>query len=408
MIKVILPNKGSLANLDNRIISKIVNKIHGDVEYEIVLENRRIGRFIKVVNDSDQRVDYVCLSNPDNDSRNARLMQFISPAFIEYDKDNSTNKHFCVYIIDPDRNDKTDYAKMLYRCLMTIDVPILNQNELGIFGILPFTSYEDFKAYRNKTSERNSHNRQTYFVDESSDFAEQISVYGKTFGANAMESFLFAMTLSKISNKPIVFYQVVDNESTQISEDQKAFLTENGVKIGDVSIELETNGDVKTADIHETSRNTPIFHYNLLKKYGEKRCYICGCDIEHMVIGSHIERVTDIDHNTAYDNDEKNRRATDGDNGFWLCANHDKMFEYGIIYFDGDTLKVGVLSHDQTDKAYINHSFESLSEVYNNEPSSVGVVLDEEFTIRNEHYNQNMKDYLQKHKNRVTTSNIVL
>lgn len=407
MIKVFLPSRGPLVNLGTDVISKIIKKIHGDAEYKVVLEERRTGRFIRVVDEMAGRVDFVCLSNPDNDARNARLMQFVSPAYIEYNKNSSENKHFCVYIINPDRNDRTNYAKMLYRCLMTIDVAILNQEELGIFGILPFTSYEEFKSYRNKTSERNSHNRQTYFIDESNDFAEQISVYGKTFGANAMESFLFAMTLSKISNKPIVFYQVTDNESTSISEDQRAFLTESGVIVSNVSIKLEANGNVRAPSGIDTSRNTPIYHYNLLKKFGEKRCYICGCDIEHMVIGSHIERVTDIDHNVFYDSAEKNRRATDSDNGLWLCANHDKMFEYGIIYFDGKALKVGVLSHEQTDRAYINHSFKSLNEVYGDEQLvSVGVVRDGQFNIRDEHYNSNMEEYLQKHKNRVTTSQI--
>lgn len=271
MIKVFVPDRGPLAELNSNIISRIVRKIHGNVKYERVPEERRIGRFIKILDDSiNGRVDFVCLSNPENDSRNARLMQFVSPAYIEYSRECRDNKHFCVYIINPSRNDRTNYAKMLYRCLMTVNIAILNQEELGIFGLLPFSSYEEFKAYRNKTSERNSHNRQTYFVDESNDFAEQISVYGKTFGANAMESFLFAMTLSKISNKPIVFYQVTDNESTSISEDQRLFLSESGVTVSDVSIELESNGAVKSSGGSETSRNTPVYHYNLLKKFGEK------------------------------------------------------------------------------------------------------------------------------------------
>lgn len=405
MIKVFVPDRGPLAELNSNIISRIVRKIHGNVKYERVPEERRIGRFIKILDDSiNGRVDFVCLSNPENDSRNARLMQFVSPAYIEYSRECRDNKHFCVYIINPSRNDRTNYAKMLYRCLMTVNIAILNQEELGIFGLLPFSSYEEFKAYRNKTSERNSHNRQTYFVDESNDFAEQISVYGKTFGANAMESFLFAMTLSKISSKPIVFYQVTDNESTSISEDQRLFLSESGVTVSDVSIELESNGAVKSSGGSETSRNTPVYHYNLLKKFGEKRCYICGCDIEHMVIGSHIERVADIDRSSIYNNDEKTRRATDGDNGFWLCANHDKMFEYGIIYFNNKTLKIGTLSHERTDGAYIDYSFKSLEDVYGDmQLGSVGVVSGGCFKIRDEHYNDNMKNYLQKHKNRVTT-----
>ena len=38
--------------------------------------------------------------------------------------------------------------------------------------------------------------------------------------------------------------------------------------------------------------------------------------------------------NSTLDETEKRRRAVDGDNGLWLCATHDKLFEYGKIYFD--------------------------------------------------------------------------
>ncbi len=408
---MILPNRGILISLEDVILKKIVESIYGDnAEFEILTEDRQKGRYIKVVNLEEDEIHFVCLSNPGNNSRNARLMQFIPPTYMAYSKESSfTNKKIDAYIIEPTNNDKTNYAKMSYRCCATLGIKILNESELGFFdNINPFVQYEEFKECRNKTSERNSHNNQTYFIDESNDFADQISIYGKTFGANGMEAFVLAMTLSKLTDKPIVFYQVIDNNTNQISEAQRDFLRENDVVIGDVSIELEENGSVRTTDDTNTSRNTPVYHYNLLKKFGEKRCYICGCDMEHMVIGSHIERITDINHNTSYSNTEKNRRATDGDNGFWLCANHDKMFEFGIIYFDGATLKVGTLLHEETDKAYIDHSFKSLDEVYDNELTSVGAILDDHFIIRDEHYNQNMRDYLQKHKNRVTTSNIVL
>ena len=33
---------------------------------------------------------------------------------------------------------------------------------------------------------------------------------------------------------------------------------------------------------------------NLFEKFGDKKCYLCDCDIDHMIIASHIHRVTDI------------------------------------------------------------------------------------------------------------------
>lgn len=279
-------------------------------------------------------------------------------------------------------------------------------DELQLTDITPFNSYEDLKAYRNKTSGRNTSNRQTYFVDEGG--VNQISVYGKTFGANAMESFVFAMTLARISQKNVVFYQLVDNDSVALSDDQRMILEEESVDFGENIKVLPDGGGVVVSTRRETSRDTPVFHYNLLKKYGEKRCYICGCDMEHMIIGSHIERVTDIDHNDHYDNTEKNHRATDGDNGFWLCANHDKMFEYGIVYFNGNMLQIGHLTNRATDEPYIDHSFGTIGNIYPENLSSVGQITNGEFYIKSKHYNKNMQGYLEKHKRRVTSARILL
>lgn len=404
MIRVIFPNAGPLINLEDRIISDIVHRIFKIDSYNIESENRRTGRYVKIVNDDNDEIHYVCLSNPDNDSRNARLMQFISPAYVEYWNEQNENKEFDIYIIDPDRNDRTPYAKMFYRCFITIGIKMLNWESLGLSGLAYFTSYDDLKNCRNNTSNRNLHNRQTYFVDESESGINQISLYGKTFGANAMESFVFALTLNKICDKPVVFYQVVDNESETISVGQQNVLQDNGVQIGE-TIQILPNGKARPLPVHQrkTSRDTTVFHYNLLQKYGEKRCYVCGCDIEHMVIGSHIERVTDIDRNNNYDDAEKSRRSTDGDNGLWLCANHDKMFEYGIIYFIDRTLSVGPIVQNQTDRDFINHSFETIETVYSPELSSVGEISQNAFLIRNEHFNASMHEYLEKHKNRISS-----
>lgn len=406
MIEVILPSSGPLAGLDNSIISAIVFRLCNTRDFSITNEERRTGRFIKVKDLDSSYAHYVCLSNPDNDGRNSRLMQFVSPSYIQYRKDSNQNKDFSIYIISPDRNDKTDYAKLFYRCFVTIGIRLLNMDELQLTDITPFNSYEDLKAYRNKTSGRNTSNRQTYFVDEGG--VNQISVYGKTFGANAMESFVFAMTLARISQKNVVFYQVVDNDSVALSDDQRMILEEESVDFGENIKVLPDGGGVVVSTRRETSRDTPVFHYNLLKKYGEKRCYICGCDMEHMIIGSHIERVTDIDHNDHYDNTEKNHRATDGDNGFWLCANHDKMFEYGIVYFNGNMLQIGHLTNRATDEPYIDHSFGTIGNIYPENLSSVGQITNGEFYIKSKHYNKNMQGYLEKHKRRVTSARILL
>lgn len=399
MIKVFLPqnNRNLMSDLTSEIIADVVLKIF-DVNTFITerdSDDRRTGRFIKIVNDENEETHFVCFSNPNNNSRNAHLMQFVSPTYVKFYNDESVNKKIDIYIIRPDSNDRTDYIKMFYRCFLTIGINILNLGQLGISGIMPFTNYDDLKSYRNKTSERNTRNRQTYFTDDDT----QVSLYGKTFGANAMESFIFGLSLQKISEKQVVFYEVVDNESDSISRDQKNILINNGVIFGDV-IELLPSGYAKPGR-RTGSRNTPSFHYNLLQKFGEKRCYLCGCDMEHLVIGSHIERITDIDRSECYEESEKSRRATDGDNGLWLCANHDKMFEFGIIYFENTLLKIGSLITDEFEKQFINKSIFETKTIFPTDLLSVGEINENNFNIRVEHFNENMNNYISIHKERI-------
>lgn len=284
---------------------------------------------------------------------------------------------------------------MFYRCFLTIGIKILNLEQLGISGMHPFTNYDDLKSYRNKTSERNVHNRQTYFIDD----GDQISLYGKTFGANAMESFIFGLTLQKVAEKNVVFYEVVDNKSKSIPKEQKNILISNGVTFSDV-IELLPTGYAKPVR-RVGSRNTPSFHYNLLQKFSEKRCYLCGCSMEHLIIGSHIERITDIDNNPKYSDNEKARRAVDGDNGLWLCANHDKMFEFGIIYFENTLLKISSLITDILEKEFLHKSIFQIRKIFPSNLISVGEIDSVNFKIKICHFNDNMSDYIKKHRERI-------
>lgn len=387
MIKVVLPrNNSNLINdLSELVLRDVCNILFGSSAYSIEYVDRRIGRYIKIINDFNDEVHYVCFSNPNNNSRNAHLMQFVSPTYVEYYKDNAVNKHLNIYLINQSGNDITDYIKMFYRCFTTIGIRMLNLQ--GVSGILPFNSYEDLKSYRNLTSGRNAHNRSTYFSDDEN----QVSIYGKTFGANAMESFIFGLTIRRIVEKKVVFYPVVDNESENISTEQQRILTTSGISYGDIIRLLPTGYARATRD---TSRNQSVFKYNLLQKFGDQQCYLCGCDVEHLIIASHIERVTDIDSNASYTSDQKAERSTDGDNGIWLCASHDKMFEYGIIYFEGNELRVRSFIGNDTQKRFIEKSIFEMRKVYFDDLS------EPIFKIQAEHYTNKMREYINKYLER--------
>lgn len=388
MLRVILPqnNTALIGHLSADIMQDVCRRIFRADDYQIEYENRRKGRYIKIVDDITSEVHYVCFSNPENDSRNARLMQFVSPTYVDFYKDTATNKHLNIYLLNQSSNDRTDYIKLFYRCFLTIGITILNLQ--GVTGIVPFNSYEDLKSYRTKISGRNSRNRSTYFTDDDN----QVSIYGKTFGANAMESFILGLTLRKIVQRPIVFHPVLDNESVNISTDQQQILVDSGLKYGS-AIKLLPSGFARPS--RETSRNQSVFKYNLLQKFGDQQCYLCGCNLDHLIIAAHIERVTDIDNSAFYTPEQKAERSTDGDNGLWLCANHDKMFEHGIIYFNGNELKVRSFVTDSTQVQFIKDSISIVREAY-----SLNAFDDSLFRIRSEHYNIATESYISKHLER--------
>lgn len=390
MIKIILPTNQNLLNdLTVSILEDVCNRIFNTTVYQTQNENRSNGRFVKIFNEETNEAHYVCFSNPNNDGRNSHLMQFVSPAYIRFYNDTAEDKHLHIYLINPNGNDKTDYIKMFYRCFLTIGINILNLDALGLSDIVKFNTYEDLKSYRKKNRDRNSHNHSTYFDNED----EKISIYGKTFGANGMESFIFALTIHMLVNKKIIFYPVLDNQIENLSQKQQNIFNDIDI-IYEVPIKLISKNGVARAN-RDTSRNSPVFHYNLLQKYGDKQCYLCGCDLEHTLRGAHIERVADINANTQYTEEQKSRRATDGDNGFWLCGLHDLMFEYGIVYFENDTLQFSSLITEKKQQEFIDKSVFEMRSVYFDDEA------ERPFRIKSIHYNNKIKEYLELHKKRI-------
>lgn len=66
------------------------------------------------------------------------------------------------------------------------------------------------------------------------------------------------------------------------------------------------------------------FRDSLLKR--DKKCVICGLDIEALLVASHIKPWSKAN---DYEKQDKN-------NGLLLCANHDALFDKGYISFDSD------------------------------------------------------------------------
>ena len=89
------------------------------------------------------------------------------------------------------------------------------------------------------------------------------------------------------------------------------------------------------SDTVKDKLRSPKFIYNLLSKFdGEKKCVLCGCKIEEVVQAAHIYPIASIRKRSDLTFDRKFELATDGDNGIWLCENHHKLFDRGLIWFE--------------------------------------------------------------------------
>lgn len=102
-------------------------------------------------------------------------------------------------------------------------------------------------------------------------------------------------------------------------------LTEKYGEKGRIIVELET----RIAQVQNAFRN------RLIKEFGQK-CMMCDITHKELLVASHIKRDADCD--TI---DEK----IDNNNGFLLCAIHDKLFDRFLISFDGLTGKIMISSH---------------------------------------------------------------
>lgn len=81
------------------------------------------------------------------------------------------------------------------------------------------------------------------------------------------------------------------------------------------------------------------FRNRLIKQFGQK-CLMCDVSNKELLMASHIKR--DSECKTI---DEK----IDNNNGFLLCANHDKLFDRFLISFEGFTGKI-LISSKLTDR----------------------------------------------------------
>lgn len=389
-------------------ISDICFRSFKEKEFNKVSEKRarNTGQYIKLKKDG--LLKYICLSRNDcTQSRNSFIIQNIPTAFQKFLEESYKNKEFEFYIRDFSAP-HPPFAIYAYKLLLTSKIKILNldlvvpsDNAGYLDHRTSFTDYKQMRKYRLESSKRNTSNTSTIFEEKEDEF----SVYGKTYGANGRETTLICMALYHLVNKKIVVYNVNEtSEKHQASVDpaNKYILNYYGIEIDENAINFDPKNEKEQAD-----RDSRKFHINLFKKYKDKKCYFCGCDIENLIIGAHIHRVTDIK-NSNLSETVKQDQIVDADNGFWLCANHDKLFEFGLIYFNKNEMCVSdelnkkqqeFILNITADNLNLNKKYKLIPEK-DKELENIILYKNNKFYINQQHYNSKMEYYLSEHKNR--------
>lgn len=381
MITVEIPNK-HIGLFSNNLISQIIGNAYGySSPYQMIPINRDVGRYLVLrrqleINIPFSDVRYVVYSsNSASEGRNSYIAQYITPALSAYLDEPSICKNFGVYLFNANhKSAKASYQQLIYRTIKTLGFEILNECDLQIPAVLPFVSISDWELARkyNQKSQNNS----SYIIDD----GDQFTFFGKTFGANGMETAMLASAfsiLAKQQNKNLVVHPVYENESKKFNKPIKEILRHYGVIIGEDIEEFD-----RVSPKQQFTRNQLKFKYHLVKKFGQPRCYLCECDIPKAIIASHIHRVADIKSDILLPLQDKLRQAEDGDNGFWFCGTHDKLFEHGLISFDefGNIIISPLLT--QSNQYYVN-------------------LITNTFSIEPMHLTLGTLEYLKKHRQRV-------
>lgn len=104
----------------------------------------------------------------------------------------------------------------------------------------------------------------------------------------------------------------------------------NNSIVNQIYEEIEVREEVYESYNNEVERKIKVrvtqgkFRDSLLKR--DKKCVICGLDIESILVASHIKPWSQ---SNDYEKQDEN-------NGLLLCANHDALFDKGYISFDSN------------------------------------------------------------------------
>lgn len=274
-------------------------------------------------------VSYISFSELEIGGRNSSV-QSVPTAFNMYYSNSYPKKRLYYYFLNVSGNAETDYQILIYRLMNTIGFEFLNASENLLMRIRGFNSVEDIIFNRKINAGRNRSNNSTFITKG---HAGEIEIYGKTYGANKYETSLICYALSSLwqPGQHIKLYEVLEGDLKELPEASLNVIKQMGII--DV-VPTDMTLEKRIYDGKETSLRSPRYTYNLFNKLGNKHCALCNCEIPELIQGAHILPVAAIRRMNSIPLEKRLELALDGDNGLWLCENHHKMFDEGMISFD--------------------------------------------------------------------------
>ncbi|MCI9356759.1 MAG: HNH endonuclease [Lachnospiraceae bacterium] len=320
--------------------------VDNDYQDEFLEKSYNKGRM--AVMQYEDAVSYISFSELEISGRNSSV-QSVPTAYNLFFSNPYPEKRLYYYFLNVSGNAETDYQILIYRLMNTIGFQFLNASPDLLRRITAFHSVEDIIFNRRINAGRNRSNNSTFITRGN---AGEIEIYGKTYGANKYETSLICYALAQLwqSGQSMKLYEVLEGDLKELPESSLKVIRHMGViDIIPTDMTLE-----KRIYEKENSLRSPRYTYNLFNKLGNKHCALCNCQIPELIQGAHILPVAAIKKMHGLSLEQRLNLALDGDNGLWLCENHHKMFDEGMVSFDSSGRLLVENDIDQRHKRFID------------------------------------------------------
>ena len=308
-----------------------VQFVDNDYEDEFYEKGPNKGRIAILL--YDDYVNYISFSESGINGRNSSV-QSVPTTFNLFYNSKIKNKRLYYYFLESKGNLETDYHLFMYRLMSTIGFEFMNDDVLEN-DIIPFNSIDDIIHTRKSNKGKNKSNNSTYVTKSGKLMVE---IYGKTYGASKYESAMICYALSILASEKytVKLYEVLEKDLKELPKKTRSTIEKMGI-IDIIPTDMKLEKKVFNED---NSLRSPRYLYNLLNKFGEKKCAFCDCIIPESIQGAHIWPVAEIKKDKVSNFDQKLDWAIDGENGLWLCNNHHTWFDKNIIRIslNGDIL----------------------------------------------------------------------